>query len=90
MQPPDITRVFKGPQNEFEVEIVFARELGIDYNPLQRKIRRFKIKPVFNYLIKRINPFSCIKSKPLFRKKFQASVYNSSVIKSSFILSNSF
>jgi len=26
MQPPDITRVFKGPQNEFEVEIVFARE----------------------------------------------------------------
>ena len=26
MQPPDITRVFKGTQNEFEVEIVFARE----------------------------------------------------------------
>ena len=26
MQPPDITRVFKGLQNEFEVEIVFARE----------------------------------------------------------------
>ena len=26
MQPPDITRLFKGPQNEFEVEIVFARE----------------------------------------------------------------
>jgi quercetin dioxygenase-like cupin family protein len=26
MQPPDITRVFKGPGNEFEVEIVFARE----------------------------------------------------------------
>jgi len=26
MQPPDITRVFKGPQNEFEVEIVFAGE----------------------------------------------------------------
>ena len=26
MQPPDITRVFKGPQNEFEVKIVFARE----------------------------------------------------------------
>ena len=26
MQPPDITRVFKGPQNEFEVEIVFARD----------------------------------------------------------------
>lgn len=26
MQPPDITRVFKGPENEFEVEIVFARE----------------------------------------------------------------
>ena len=26
MQPPDITRVFKGSQNEFEVEIVFARE----------------------------------------------------------------
>ena len=26
MQPPDITRVFKGAQNEFEVEIVFARE----------------------------------------------------------------
>lgn len=24
MQPPDITRVFKGPGNEFEVEIVFA------------------------------------------------------------------
>jgi quercetin dioxygenase-like cupin family protein len=28
MQPPDITRVFKGPRNEFEVEIVFAREDG--------------------------------------------------------------
>ncbi len=28
MQPPDITRVFKGPQNEFEVEIVFAREVN--------------------------------------------------------------
>ena len=26
MQKPDITRVFKGPGNEFEVEIVFARE----------------------------------------------------------------
>jgi quercetin dioxygenase-like cupin family protein len=26
MQPPDITRLFKGPRNEFEVEIVFARE----------------------------------------------------------------
>jgi quercetin dioxygenase-like cupin family protein len=26
MPPPDITRVFKGAQNEFEVEIVFARE----------------------------------------------------------------
>lgn len=26
MQHPDITRVFKGPRNEFEVEIVFARE----------------------------------------------------------------
>lgn len=26
MQPPDITRVFKGTQNEFEVEIVFARQ----------------------------------------------------------------
>lgn len=26
MQPPDITRVFKGPGNEFEVEIVFAHE----------------------------------------------------------------
>ena len=26
MQPPDITRVFKGAGNEFEVEIVFARE----------------------------------------------------------------
>ncbi|NIO12013.1 MAG: hypothetical protein GTO40_29905 [Deltaproteobacteria bacterium] len=26
MQPPDITRVFKGLQNEFEVEIVFAQE----------------------------------------------------------------
>ena len=26
MQPPDITRVFKGPENEFEVEIVFAQE----------------------------------------------------------------
>ncbi|MEJ2638251.1 MAG: hypothetical protein P8010_01615 [Desulfosarcinaceae bacterium] len=26
MQPPDITRVFKGARNEFEVEIVFARE----------------------------------------------------------------
>ena len=26
MQPPDITRVFKGPQNEFEVKIVLARE----------------------------------------------------------------
>ena len=26
MQPPDITRVFKGPKNEFEVEIVFAQE----------------------------------------------------------------
>lgn len=28
MQPPDITRLFKGPRNEFEVEIVFAREGG--------------------------------------------------------------
>lgn len=26
MQPPDITRVFKGANNEFEVEIVFAGE----------------------------------------------------------------
>ena len=26
MQPPDITRVFIGPQMEFEVEIVFAKE----------------------------------------------------------------
>ena len=26
MQPPDITRVFKGAGNEFEVEIVFAQE----------------------------------------------------------------
>jgi len=26
MQPPDITRVFKGAQMEFEVEIVFANE----------------------------------------------------------------
>ena len=26
MQPPDITRVFRGARNEFEVEIVFARE----------------------------------------------------------------
>ena len=26
MQPPDITRVFKGPANQFEVEIVFAQE----------------------------------------------------------------
>lgn len=26
MKPPDITRVFKGPANEFEVEIVFANE----------------------------------------------------------------
>ncbi len=26
MQPPDITRVFKGTGNEFEVEIVFANE----------------------------------------------------------------
>ena len=26
MQKPDITRVFKGPGNEFEVEIVFAQE----------------------------------------------------------------
>ena len=26
MQPPDITRVFKGARNEFEVEIVFAQE----------------------------------------------------------------
>jgi len=26
MKPPDITRVFKGARNEFEVEIVFARE----------------------------------------------------------------
>ena len=26
MQPPDITRVFKGTQNQFEVEIVFAQE----------------------------------------------------------------
>ena len=25
MQPPDITRVFKGAGNEFEVEIVFAQ-----------------------------------------------------------------
>ena len=26
MHPPDITRIFKGPRNEFEVEIVFACE----------------------------------------------------------------
>ncbi len=26
MQPPDITRVFKGARNEFEVEIVFAQQ----------------------------------------------------------------
>lgn len=26
MEPPDITRVFKGPHNEFEVEFVFAQE----------------------------------------------------------------
>jgi len=26
MHPPDITRVFKGARNEFEVEIVFAQE----------------------------------------------------------------
>ena len=26
MQPPGITRVFKGPGNEFEVEIVFAQQ----------------------------------------------------------------
>jgi quercetin dioxygenase-like cupin family protein len=26
MQPPDITRVFKGAQMEYEVEIVFANE----------------------------------------------------------------
>jgi hypothetical protein len=26
MQPPDITRVFKGLQMEFEVEIVFGNE----------------------------------------------------------------
>jgi quercetin dioxygenase-like cupin family protein len=26
MQPPDITRVFRGARNEFEVEIVFAQE----------------------------------------------------------------
>jgi quercetin dioxygenase-like cupin family protein len=28
MQPPDITRVFKGARNEFEVEIVFAAHEG--------------------------------------------------------------
>ena len=28
MQPPDITRVFKGVRNEFEVEIVFADREG--------------------------------------------------------------
>lgn len=28
MKTPDITRVFKGAQNEFEVEIVFASEGG--------------------------------------------------------------
>ena len=28
MQPPDITRVFKGVGNEFEVEIVFAAHEG--------------------------------------------------------------
>lgn len=28
MQPPDITRVFKGARNEFEVEIVFADREG--------------------------------------------------------------
>ena len=26
MQPPDITRVFKGARDEFEVEIVFAQQ----------------------------------------------------------------
>ena len=26
MQPPDITRVFRGARNEFEVEIVFSQE----------------------------------------------------------------
>ena len=26
MQPPDITRLFKGARNEFEVEIVFAEQ----------------------------------------------------------------
>ena len=26
MQPPDITRVFQGARNEFEVEIVFSQE----------------------------------------------------------------
>jgi quercetin dioxygenase-like cupin family protein len=26
IQLPDITRLFKGPENEFEVEVVFARE----------------------------------------------------------------
>lgn len=26
---PDITRLYKGPQNEFEVEIVFAEEGGV-------------------------------------------------------------
>ena len=26
---PDITRLYKGPQNEFEVEIVFAKEGGV-------------------------------------------------------------
>ena len=28
MEPPDITRVFKGARNEFEVEIVFADREG--------------------------------------------------------------
>jgi quercetin dioxygenase-like cupin family protein len=40
MQPPDITRVFKGPGMEFEVEIVFANdgnqspEEGHDYDEI--------------------------------------------------------
>jgi len=28
MPPPDITRLFKGARNEFEVEVVFANDMG--------------------------------------------------------------
>jgi hypothetical protein len=39
MQPPDITRVFKGAKNEFEVEIVFAQQANqwIDFVKRRRK-----------------------------------------------------